>query len=427
MFSKRVLYFISITGLGLICLVSHAGTNVDFERSLSPLHSLNKTLDYKDGCHLKSISCDIALKQCSIIGYSVESISYTFPQSFWSVDDGENWTPSTMSTEEKKISYFYSVFCDSNYERHCVALGTHQQEDYTPAKAASYISENGGKDWILSSILLSIANTFMNDFTHIACDMSGTRCVAVGYSFDPSIPIHPISVTSQDGGKTWFPSETLPKPQTNSSSELSGIACSKDGINCIAVGHYHTSAGTNPYILKSEDGGKNWRIVTSISLPKNSGSVALVSVACDTSVQFCTAVGYYQNGNYPLFTTDGGNTWEVSKSPLQVKDPGSLEGVACDHLGKHCVAVGETYNVKSSQHLQPLSYISDDGGQHWSLSKMTTSQNADRMLIGISCSYYGIRCIAIGNDWTPAKTLPFTFLTLDGGKSWTFKSIPLPN
>lgn len=136
-------------------------------------------------------------------------------------------------------------------------------------------------------------------------------------------------------------------------------------------------------------------------------------------------VGYYTNVvNFPLsyYTTDFGQTWTVS-APNSVGGNSQLNAVSCgDNARQYCIAGG--YYTPNTGFNNPITYITNNGGQTWSSSLPNYLGARESVLTGIVCNGDNAQyCAAVGYYSPSLSRVALTYYTVNGGVSW-LSSIP---
>ena len=127
---------------------------------------------------------------------------------------------------------------------------------------------------------------------------------------------------------------------------LNSVSCASAG-NCVAVGSYYDSSGSEQGVLLDEVSGQ-WSLGVEATLPSNADTVppdpfvTLSAVSCP-SVGNCVAVGDYWGDNpYGLLLDEISGHWKAgaeASGPGGSGLPGGLSGVSCPSVGS-CAAVG---------------------------------------------------------------------------------------
>lgn len=312
-----------------------------------------------------------------------------------------------------------------------------------PILFSTYFGGSGGNDRGFATAVDADRNSYVTgltnstDFpllnpiqsTHPAKEMAW---VAKFGAFSPQIavgsysPVKPFAYVSNDGGKNWTLAQSFTLPLGHTSGDLDSISCSSE--TCVAVGS--SSAQNNPLLplaYTSNDAGKHWTLVSPFSLPDGQVSGSLTSVFCTGN--HCTAVGTSDNRNFndqkilPLAYTsdDGGKSWTLS-SPFRLPAGDGIGGflftVTCS--GNTCLAGGD-YTFLCCHTYFSLRYISSDGGKNWTRSfaiDSTPDGNTLSMLKSITCS--GSNCVEIDDTFNEmfGDHLPNGGISKDTGKFW---------
>lgn len=254
--------------------------------------------------------------------------------------------------------------------------------------------------------------------------------VIVGSYRDVSSNFLPLSYLSADGGINWTVSSTLPQPADPNFNVLAGVSCTSNGLTCTSVG-FSNFPVYFPVSYFTLDGGNTWSRSQAISLPPSGTTGQFYMASCSNSLA-CAVVGSYRLSGVwkPLSYTssDGGNHWNVSTTlpAAQGAQDNNLYGVACDTNVQKCVAVGSYYEQTISS-TAPLSYISTDGGASWTASSSMPpfTGSGTSILQSVACDSSGLKCVAVGYA-TSTKTYPIAYTSSNGGDTWTLSATPPP-
>lgn len=295
---------------------------------------------------LLGVACTTT-KHCSTVGYYSNTNGATVPLTYTSNNGGKRWKLGTtlplptdaITQANKQRNILYGIACDIKGES-CTAIGSYTNSNNSIVPL-SYTSADGGQSWTLNSNAFPLPadapkNNQMSELRSISCNNTGI-CTAVGYYYNNKTGVSPLSYLSSNGGITWELSSTLPLPSDvisqvfRQKTYLNSVFCSETGLNCSAVGYYTNQNGTvSPLSYTSDNGGYSWVVSASpLPLPGNAATGflsnnGLFSIVCDSSKTNCNSVGYYKQegaiGIVPLSytSTDGGITWEVVPSDLQL-------------------------------------------------------------------------------------------------------------
>ena len=356
-----------------------------------------------------------------------------YPLAYYSEDGGQTWTQSTISDTAPR-DFMKSVACGEDGLQ-CTAMANNDVSE-----AHSFSSSDGGKTW---SGPFAVGGE--PSMSGIACDSAtGLSCVAVGGTNQS--PVSATVILTTDGGLAWSAPITFPLRQGITSTNLYSVACNSARTKCSAVGIYNANnQSTNPIIYYSTNSDlSTWTAVIPTPVSTNQAQ-RLVSVACSSTGEKCTAVGYYVSSiDKPssFYTTNGGVSWTpVLPELIAATDIANLTGIACDGTGSSCFAVGY-YQSSVVAPQVPLMYQSVDGGASWGPAQHSFPLPTDAdvtgnsLLSSISCDSAGLVCTAAGqyqiSSNPPPPPPPFntqhqalTYYTLNGGQTWSL-SLPPP-
>jgi len=204
--------------------------------------------------------------------------------------------------------------------------------------------------------------------------------------------------STKDSGCTWTNPLEIKKPDLDPYYEgltLTDLTCSESGLHCVLIGNYQTTRINN-----------------------------------DETINELTQLAYT--------TLDGGSSWDIggyhmSSHPLNEQEtgPNILIKIACEKLGKKCIAVGageylttkiqsENYREESSVAI-PYAYLSADGGKNWVRTSKISQELCMLQLMSLSCDNEAESCIASGvRGYTQDddKFDAIAYITYDSGYSW---------
>lgn len=349
--------------------------------------------------------------------------------SFTTHDNGKTWKPSAGSPNSRDSLIAFSKISCGVESQHCVSVGSaYDGNNWEPR---IYTTENGGEIWKQSNVKRPDANTSVSLYS-LACDASGTTCVAVGEKYnhpdnDQNAESTPISYTTIDGGDHWRFNSSLPKHKNAEEVRIEDILCDAAAKNCLAIGSDKlTDRNSIAVAYRTNDSGANW---TMTSIPKASPDLNnLYSLSCNKNMQHCVAVGYAllmdQLQFVPrAYTSDNaGESWQQAKTNII---PGKvqqfLHDVACDTTGVKCTAVGTTSDDKGLQVI-PMSMNSVDGGKSWNPVVQMPVKNGseDIELMGLFCDSNAENCLVLGAHQGSGDVVAeaLTYSSNNGGNSW---------
>ena len=366
-----------------------------------------------------------ASKNLTIVGnYYVNP--HRLPLAYYSEDRGQTWSQSHIQEEPPSDNFMHGVACGASGLQ-CTAIANN-----AISQAKSYSSSDGGKTWTGP---VQVETSLQPSMSGIFCDSAtGLSCVAVGNSnASPSLA---TGVLTTNGGQTWGSLLTFQNtPITATGSTLNSVACDSAMTTCLAVGQYnYTGQNTNPIIYHSAGNLSIWTQYIPSPVATNK-TQSLASVACSSTGEKCTAVGYYSDSiDKPsgYYTINGGASWTLSNPTLTSLEVGRLNGIACDATGSSCIAVG-SYEDTAGGNTVPLIYLTSNGGETWSSPQHSLPLPSDvdhitshAPLSSVSCDSTGLFCTAAGVYQTSTTGVhqPLTYYTVNGGQTWNLSLPP---
>ena len=170
----------------------------------------------------------------------------------------------------------------------------------------------------------------------------------------------------------------------------------------------------------------------------------LTGVACDSSAQYCAAVGVithpHQIDHAVYTTSNGGIKWSQGlilphpdqEDPIEEpKNSGQIiMQIRCDTTGQHCLIAGSTRIANQSK---VSTYTSHDGGQTWSLPTLLSYPEPQKQtliddypFLRLKCSANNNACILASNTVLGNQAVPIMFTTQDGGENWSTAKLNIP-
>ena len=225
-----------------------------------------------------------------------------------------------------------------------------------------------------------------SNLVSVSC-ASASECVASGFS-QPSIGIF-APLAELWNGKEWKILTTATLPKEDEQPRFESISC-PSAKDCIAVGGFFSTSMGSVSLVESYN-GSTWTL-QSTPTPEHSIGAGLTGVSCSAS-SACTAVGGYDNyaesGERALIERYNGTSWQLQESPSPVGKPApkeshwELKAVSCP-TSSSCVTVGSYAESRSGQtHLL---------GEEWNGSRWELALPVDRTGVwsdearGVSCS-----------------------------------------
>jgi hypothetical protein len=295
----------------------------------------------------------------------------------------------------------------------CAAVGRHIGSQGTWVTLAEAWN---GTSWEIQPTPNPAGSTY-SDLEGLSCATSGA-CTAVGFFVIASGKTR--TLVEVWNGNSWTIAAS-PNPQRSTTSELSGVSCTRAEA-CVAVGFSSNPSTGKTTTLAEVSNWTEWRIQTTPS-PTGEKDRYLQHVSC-IRTSACTAVGYSISSSgsaKALAEAWNGTSWNVEVVPEpQGATYVSLAGVSCTALG-HCTAVG-AYDLSSGKQ---LTLVAVRSGASWSIQTSPDPRRATGSgFSAVSCLSLDV-CTAVGSYTTPSdKTL--TLAEVWDGTSWKIQTSPNP-
>ncbi len=250
----------------------------------------------------------------------------------------------------------------------------------------------------------------------IACGPSSTNaCTAVGRSSTAGIG---APYAQYWNGGSWV-SQPAASPAGATDAELKAAHC-VSATSCAAAGSYTTGSGT--FSLVEVWNGSSWSIQTTPN-PVGATETRLSGVACTSSVNNCTVVGFATVGGVrsAIAMRSAGGTWSVQSVPT----PGTaiaseFNGVDCP-AASSCVAVGRSTNGSGVHSALSTTW----NGTAWTLQTVPNPAGARRsVLLDVSCSDV-THCTGVG-AFLNASGVQVTLAERWDGRAWSVQTTPNP-
>lgn len=215
-----------------------------------------------------------------------------------------------------------------------------------------------------------------------------------------------------DGGATWN-AGTVPGAEALDFRDVDAFDANTAYL--LSIGE-----GESSRIYKTIDGGKNWKLQFTNRNPK-----AFFDAMAFWDANRGIAVSDSVDGRFVIVkTTDGGASWkEISQEKL----PPALKGEGAFAASGSCVATQGKNNVWIGTSAARVLY-STDGGETWRIS--TTPIQTGQPSAGIfSIAFKDAKNGAVvGGDYRKEnESRDNAAITEDGGKTWTLAKAPLPS
>jgi hypothetical protein len=318
------------------------------------------------------------------------------------------WRLMTSPNRGTLHNHLQEVSCVNNTR--CVAVGFSQDPStlFRSNIAATLVND----EWRLSTV--PQRGTASNNLWNVSC-VSTTRCIAVGFYANLDAGYYRTLIASFNGS-TWK-LESSPN-RANQDNYLFGVDCA-DATHCVAVGRSFNQTSSKSLVL-TLDGGTTWKM-PGVPLRPNSDNL-LADVSCATATS-CKAVGYTvadtDNTNKTLVLSRTGNTWSIDTSADRPTASNLLRDVSCPSETT-CFAVGASDPSEAAQDEQSL--VEKLSGGTWTIETSPDRAGSDNHLWAVSCSNEA-NCVAAGQSQT--DTLARPLIQVLGAGTWTLAS-PTP-
>ncbi len=242
-------------------------------------------------------------------------------------------------------------------------------------------------------------------FRAISCPTS-TDCLAVGQHNGAMI------LRSTNEGISWHTASLPPGLGLFRTAARVLVLSCPTSTECFAVGY-----GKGSVVLRTTNGGNTWQGTRLPSYPGLSNGY-LDAISCPTSTE-CFTSG---RGSVVLRTTNGGNTWQGTRLPSGLGlSGGNFDAISCP-MSTECLAVGY-----GNEDLDAVLVKTTNGGNTWQVTRLPSGLgiSGDKS-DAISCPT-STECFAAGGDDTQESdnTNPAVLIeTTDGGRSWHTASLP---
>jgi hypothetical protein len=290
---------------------------------------------------------------------------------------------------------------------------------------------------------------------------SARNCVAVGYNYSYSGNQYAPLAELWNGG-SWHIIQDL-NPATISSVALYDVSC-RAFAGCLAVGASGVSTSRSKAFAERRTDGR-WHLLR-VPQPSGATATALLDISC--TGEDCLAVGYYTvAGGRTLALAErwNGSSWHLLPAASGAGSLTELYGVSCNSATL-CMAVGEN---KGTQ-LRPLTELWEQGrwrlvrggqvaggvlsdiscparrwcsavglagrrpltevwsGKRWQVVPAPPAPgHRASALWQISCRTMSARCITVGYQYTPGKSVgKATLAEWWNGRSWRSMTTPNP-
>jgi len=252
----------------------------------------------------------------------------------------------------------------------------------------------------------------------------------------------PLVMISSDNGNTWAPVDATNLPANFIDLAVESIDCYDSATDCVAVGYYEPGQTDIPLIMYSTTSGSSWSGVlqSSISLPTDfESSAVLYSVYCDDSGD-CTAVGYYYSSNdggtyLPLILNNTncstGISWCAQPQsnitlPSDFSQNAQISAITCNGID-NCIMVGDYTNQASTIFPLILNNTTSCSTTWCPVQAINISLPDDAatgtnaLISSVGCNYAGPSCFAGGyySSNVTNSLVPLILNNVNNETAWT--------
>lgn len=213
------------------------------------------------------------------------------------VNGGETWTKLAPPAGAEKLD-FRDIDAFSDRVAYALSIGSGET-------SRIYKTTDGGATWALQ---------FANTDPKVFLDAMAFRDAEHGFAFSDSVDGQFVILATTNGGASWerIPADRLPPALPGEG------AFAASGTNVAVIGANVWIGTTASRVLRSTDSGRSWSIAQT---PIDTGNATgIFSVAFRDAQHGVVVGGNYtqesQAGNNAAYTSDGGATWTLARTPV---------------------------------------------------------------------------------------------------------------
>ncbi len=332
---------------------------------------------------------------------TTDGVDQTFRTAGWTIQSTQN--PHGLGESD----WFSGVSCWS--ATGCDAVGSNSNSE---DEIVGLVERWNGSTWEVQSTPKS-TGAQEDNLESVSC-RSASECEATGYA-EVAEGKH-ITLAERWNGTAWSIQST---PTEGNDSDLVSVSCAS-ASECVASGLHLSGSPVKHLPLVESWNGKEWKVLTTATLPKEDEQSWLESVSCP-SAKDCTAVGSVHTKLYilPLVETYNGSTWTVQSTPtLENSLEARLSGVSCSATSA-CTAVGwydnatekgdralvERYNGTSWQLQETASPVAKPApeGSHWTLAGVSCPTSSSCVTVGSYAESASGKNLLLGEEWNGSR------------------------
>jgi len=244
------------------------------------------------GTNIIGMSCSNKGDKCHILAQNGPLYSATI---YKTQDAGQTWSSISLPKPENANGTYRvdGISCSDSSLRCTIIGGTEFDEQGSGSLAPlSYTTQDSGLTWSITTVhdQLSTDHSEKDYFSHIKCDNTGLKCIALRYQeiHEPPVITYVHAYTTLDGGISWQKIGSIDNFDGSIYESFSAFDCDKAGQFCIAVYSPIGVEGASPLVYATHDGGATWRN-EDINTPEETS--ILLDVFCDDNALLCQIVG----------------------------------------------------------------------------------------------------------------------------------------
>ncbi|MGL6028793.1 MAG: WD40/YVTN/BNR-like repeat-containing protein [Legionella sp.] len=245
----NLLNAVSCSPSGSICAIGGTATGMPFifysTDGGNSWHQAELNAQESASSTITALSCTD--DRCVAVGEYLDINGMSQASAYESID-GAVWNTLTVPDANSAL---YAVSCTTNQ---CAAGG------YQSTTPRAYTLAANSSELHPSVTQPATQGTSNNTLTSISCADSG-RCLALArIGSETELPISSSTYLSQDGGINWLFTSLIPPAQETTVNMLRAISCNSSGNQCLMAGSYFNGTEDQLVLYFSYNGGTDWAI-----------------------------------------------------------------------------------------------------------------------------------------------------------------------
>jgi len=309
------------------------------------------------------------LRGISVLSDKIAWASGTHGTYLRTTDGGNSWQPAQVPGAEALD--FRDVEAFNSDLAYLLSAGPGDQ-------SRIYKTTNAGKTWTLQ-----FTNQDPKGFFDCMAFWDQDHGIAVGDPVaDNSGKLKFELISTEDGGKTWKPTDSLPPAiEGEGAFAASGTCIAVQGTSNV----WFATGGKAARVFHSTNAGKTWTVVDT-PLIHGPDSAGIFSIAFRDALHGVIAGGDYkhpdQNGPHLAFTNDGGLTWTLS--PVSPQPYFSAVAFAKPHSDSAAILVVGSFESAYEEDIAKTSAkkTSLQKNWNWNLNAVSVSPTGEGIAVG---------------------------------------------